>query len=414
MNPLNEPTARINLDAVRHNFNLARRLAPGSSIMAIIKADGYGHGAIPVAEALPGADAFGVSRLSEASALRDAGIARPVCLLSGILNEAERRFAFDAALDLVVHADHQLDLLAQAEERHRVWIKLDTGMGRLGFAPTRVAQVMSSLARHQVLGIMTHLANADEDDGQQTRAQLGKITSALDDPAARHLKPVVMSVGNSAGILKHPLARADWIRPGIMLYGASPIPAPVPVDTLRPAMTLTASVIAVKPVPAGQSVGYGGIWTAKTDTRVAIVAAGYADGYPREIQPGTPVLLASTGRSPGAGASGRRESGRREIVGRVSMDLMTVKLMANDQVRVGDRVILWGEDLPDAGSGSGEKLPIELIASRADTLPYTLMCGVSKRVKRDYVARGAVIADVGAAIAYAPVTDSFITKYRTS
>ncbi len=323
--------------------------------MAILKADAYGHGAVPVARALDAADAFGVARLSEGVALRDSGIRQPICLLQGIHTEQERQTALAAALELVVHADHQLELLARAKDCHRVWIKVDTGMGRLGFPPAGLASVVQQLHQHSLVGVMTHLANADATDKTRTEAQLDiALNKQFFNKKLR-----ITSIGNSAGIINYPRARSDWIRPGIMLCGASPFQHPAPLETLQPAMTLSAPVIAIQSVAAGCSVGYGGLWTADQDTQVAVLALGYADGYPREIKPGTPVLLGP---------------GKRPIAGRVSMDMISVRLEPGDRVQVGDRAILWGEGLP-----------IEIIADCAGTIPYRLLTGVSARVERDWV-----------------------------
>ncbi len=354
----NTALARIDLDAVRHNFAQAQALSPGSKIMAILKANAYGHGAIAVAQALEAAHAFGVAQLAEGVSLRGAGIKQPVCLLQGIQTERERRVAFEASLDLVVHAEHQIAILAGSPDSHRVWIKLDTGMGRLGFAPAQLKDVAHQLAKHRLLGVMTHLANADADadEGERTRteAQIDRILNH--NLLNKQLQ--ISNLGNSAGIINYHQGPKDWIRPGIMLYGASPFHPPVPLEMLRPAMTFSAPVIAIKSVAAGASVGYGGIWTAAQDTQVAVLAVGYADGYPREVRPDTPVLT---------------DAGKRAIIGRVSMDMISVRLNPGDRVQVGDRAVLWGEGLP-----------IETIAESASTIPYRLMTGLGTRVQYEY------------------------------
>ena len=356
---MNTATAYIDLHAIRHNFAQVQALSPASKIMAILKADAYGHGAIAVAQVLEAAQAFGVAQLAEGVSLRGAGIEQPVCLLQGVQTEGERRVAFEASLDLVVHAEHQLEILAHAPDCHRIWIKLDTGMGRLGFSPTEFKAVTQQLAKHRLLGVMTHLADAAEANSPQTEAQLNKVLNHNHlhaEPADAAFQ--ISNFSNSAGIINCPQGPSDWIRPGIVLYGASPFLPPAPVEMFQPAMTFSAPVLAIKSIAAGASVGYGGIWTAEQDTQVAVLAVGYADGYPREITPDTPVLV------------GREQ---RPIVGHVSMDMLSVRLMPGDRVQVGDPVILWGPGLP-----------IETIANCAGTIPYTLMTGLGSRVRREY------------------------------
>ena len=346
---IREATATIHLSHIRHNLALARQLSPGSKVMAVIKADAYGHGAQQVAAALTGdIDSFAVARVKEAAALRQAGIVDPICLLEGVLDQEEADLAAALDLDLVVHAAHHLQLLASADPR-RVWIKIDTGMGRLGFRPESLAEVTGQLTRHQVLGVMTHLSSADEENSAPTRDQLQRLTAVAAD------YPV--NVGNSAGIVNYDL-NADWIRPGVMLFGASPM-NPVAADPrLESGMTLTAPVIAVREVRAGDTVGYGRTWQARQDGWLAVVAVGYGDGYPREIAPDTPVLVNGV---------------QRRIVGRVSMDMITVLLETEQDATVGDTVTLWGEGLP-----------IETVAAAAGTIPYTLMTCVTRRVTRHY------------------------------
>ena len=222
-------------------------------------------------------------------------------------------------------------------------------MGRLGFSPQDTNKVLTELSEHNVLGVMTHFAKADESDISHTGAQMARLPD---------VGKTDLSIANSAGIIAHPETRVAWVRPGLMLYGANPLAAPTPLPELEPAMSLSAPVISVRKISKGESVGYGGIWVADEDSEVAVVAIGYADGYPREISSGTSVLSGGE---------------RREIVGRVSMDMICVKLSANDGIKAGDRVMLWGADLP-----------IEEIAAKAGTVPYTLMCGVGKRVARRY------------------------------
>ena len=349
-----QASVHIDLDAVAGNFRFLRALAPRSRVMAIVKADAYGHGAVRVAQELsrPGqsADAFGVARMSEAMALRDAGVSRPISLLEGVSDREELALAVRCGLQPVVHSDSHIGLLRRRRDLE-VWIKVDTGMGRLGFAPEALARVLREFDPRRVLGLMTHLADAGDPASGRTRAQIDCLNRAA---GGRY----PLSIGASAGVLGHPDARSAWVRPGLMLYGASPMDDLAPLSALRPAMSFAAPVIAVRQVRRGDRVGYGGVWAAPEDGRIAVVAAGYADGYPREISQGAPVLL---------------HGARRPIVGRVSMDMLCVALAPGDAVSPGDRALLWGQGLP-----------VEEICRYANTIPWTLMSGVSGRVQRLY------------------------------
>lgn len=349
---IRQTTANINLDNICHNTRVARQASSGGHLMAVVKADAYGHGAVPVAKAISElVDAFAVGRLSEAAELRRAGITRPVCLLEGFLDEYEMQMAAELNLQLVVHTPEQLALLNQAAPA-QVWIKIDTGMGRLGFHPEALSAVLESLDNHKLLGLMTHLSSADEPDSSPTLDQLKQLEQVASN--------FTLNVGNSAGIVNQQLTAPNitWSRPGVMLYGGSPLAAPEALPALKAGMTLVAPVIAVREISSGSSVGYGRTWRATEDCRIAVVAAGYADGYPREIRAGTCVLTGN---------------GLREVVGRVSMDMITVLLRSDDEISIGDAITLWGEGLA-----------IEHIAAAADTIPYTLMTGVTRRVVRHY------------------------------
>ena len=351
-----QATVLTDLSAIRHNFELVQQLAPGSQVMAVIKADAYGHGAVTVAGALSAASALAVSRVSEAVQLREAGISGDICLLNGVMNREDLNLASIYELQVVVHAEEQLELLARAGARRNIWLKVDTGMGRLGFAPDQLRHVYERLTGQKLLGLMTHFACADDPGSKGTDDQLKRLQTVSQALKTVHPAFGVLSTSNSAAVMTHPESCLDWVRPGLMLYGASPMRDLQPDPSLAPAMRFTAPVIAVHDVKSGASVGYGGIWTATEDTRVAVIAAGYGDGYPREIEPGTQVLLGSE---------------RREIVGRVSMDLICIRLEPGDEAPVGEHVMLWGPGLP-----------IEEIARSAGTIPYTLMCRISERVRR--------------------------------
>ncbi len=356
-----QATAIIDLDAIRHNFDQVKLRAPASKVMAIIKADAYGHGASKVAEALVAADAFGVARVSEAVKLRESGIGQPICLLEGVNDPEELNLASVYELQVVLHNQEQLELMANRGARRHVWVKVDTGMGRLGFSVEETPSVLQKLGHQGLLGLMTHLADTGDRRSTMTDQQVSRITSLandLDVPGSE-----VLSIANSGGLLALQKPPGDWVRPGLMLYGASPFDDLDPIPSLQPAMSFGAPVISVRAIKQGESVGYGGIWTADKDSTIAVIAAGYADGYPREIAQGTPVLVNGV---------------RYPLVGRVSMDMICIQLDHSyseeaHSVKVGDRAILWGDDLP-----------VEEIADKAGTIPYTLLCGVTARVNRQH------------------------------
>ena len=341
--------AAIDLNAINTNLSLVRAKAPTSRVMAVIKADAYGHGAVAVAKRISAVDSFGVARVNEAEELREAGIEAPVVSLEGFLDADELKASERLRLDVVVHSEHQVELLRRHNFTGGLWVKVTTGMNRLGFVLSDLEEVLNKLAGHNIIGIMSHLPSADS-DSTITDYQI----STFQKTAGKFDLP--LSIANSAAILDFPNSHLDWVRPGLMLYGASP--ANQLNTDLRSAMILSAPIIAINKVVLGQSVGYDRTWVAPRDCRVAVLAAGYADGYPREITNGS-VLLGGA---------------RRNIVGRVSMDMICIELDESDNVTVGDQAILWG-----AG------LPIEEVAATADTIPYTLMCGVAKRVRRNYL-----------------------------
>jgi alanine racemase len=352
----NQATAIIDLDAIRHNFGQVKQRAPGSKVMAVIKADAYGHGASKVAQALDTADAFAVSRISEAVKLRESGLSQPICLLEGVNDPEELELASLYEFQVVLHNWEQLQLLAARDARRHLWVKVDTGMGRLGFSIEETPSVLQKLGHQELLGLMTHLADAGDKKSITTGRQIARITSlanSLDLPGSD-----VLSIANSGGVLAGHQPPGGWVRPGLMLYGASPFDDLDPIPLLHAAMSFVAPVIAVRAIRQGDSVGYGGIWTADKDSTIAVIAAGYADGYPREIAQGAPVLV---------------DGVRYPLVGRVSMDMICVQLDTAHSVKVGDRAILWGDDLP-----------VEEIADKAGTIPYTLLCGVTARVNRQH------------------------------
>jgi len=350
--------AIVETEALRHNLGRVRAIAPGCPVLAVIKANAYGHGIVPAAVALAGADGFAVARLEEGIALREAGLAQRILLLEGVFGVEQLRLAAHHDLDIMVHEPEQLSLLeaAGAGRRFRVWFKVDTGMNRLGFKPRQVPGALARLRSSEALAgpptLVTHLAEADAPDPSRTLDQLRQFRELVGD------QPGERSIANSAGIIACEAARVGWLRPGLMLYGVSPFADGDGAELgLRPAMTLVTQVIAVKDVGAGELVGYGGTWKAARPTRLAIAACGYGDGYPRNTASGTAVLVA-----------GRRAG----IVGRVSMDMLAVDVTDLPPVSVGDEVTLWGPGVP-----------VEDVARAAGTIPYELVCGVSQRVHLD-------------------------------
>lgn len=351
--------ADIDLGALRHNLGVVRRHAPGSRVMAVVKSQAYGHGEQAVAQALePGVDALAVARIEEGVALRQAGISCPLLVLEGGVLGEHLDLARRYDLQLVVHDMYQLAVL-QADRSSApldCWLKIDTGMHRLGIAPDQAAAMLKqlqALPQVRVLAVMTHLANADDTDDFTTRTQIERMQIATTDIG------LPRSIANSAGILGWPGAHSDWVRPGIMLYGASPLQGHSAADLdLRPVMTLSAPLIAIRGIEAGAAVGYGGTWAAPEAMPLGVVSIGYGDGYPRHIHKGAEVLL-----------RGKRAT----VVGRVSMDMITIDLRGIGEARVGDRVVLWGDGLP-----------AESLAANCNTIPYTLFCGVTGRVQRRY------------------------------
>jgi alanine racemase len=323
--------------------------------MAVVKANAYGHGLVPTALCLDDADAFAVARLEEALALRGAGVRKPVVLLEGVFNAEQLAESARHNLEIVVHEREQLSLLENFTGTHRfaVWLKIDTGMNRLGFRAEQVEAAFASLTamgdRIHELRLLTHFASADEHDNPMTGRQLARFEQLAQG------RSLHSSLSNSAAIFTRPAAHADWVRPGLALYGVSPFAHEVGSALgLAPAMRLVSTVIAVRKVPAGETVGYGGTWRATRDSRVAIIAAGYGDGLPRSLPNGTPVLV-----------NGQRAA----LAGRVSMDMIALDATDIERVHVGDTAVLWGPELP-----------VEEVAAHAGTISYELLCGMSQRV----------------------------------
>lgn len=350
-------TATIDLAALQHNLRQVRRYAPQSKVMAAIKADGYGHGMVPVARALEAAkvDAFAVACMEEAIKLRQARIVTPIALLEGIISEEEAALAVYEQLQVVLHDHWQIALLEGLPESSEVsfWFKLDTGMHRLGFPLSDIPQLTALLKRRprwRFMGWITHLACADEPENPMTLQQVQRYQDALQGLSGAR------SIANSAGILGWPQTHADWVRPGLMIYGASPLADKTGTDLgLKQAMTLQSRLIAVREYAKGEAIGYAQTYRCPERMPVGVVAVGYADGVHRSLANGTPVLV-----------NGQRVP----LAGRVSMDMITVDLRPAKNPRVGDAVTLWGEGLP-----------AEEIARHAGTIPYELFCGLTQRVR---------------------------------
>jgi alanine racemase len=348
--------AELNLLAFKHNLQRVRVYAPQSRIMAVIKANGYGHGLVRVARALSGVDAFAVARVSEGIALRQAGIRQRIIVLQGFFRSEELVLHARHDLEPVIHSVFQVDLIESAAftESLAVWLKLDTGMHRLGLDESEFAACYQRLKRcarvRPRIPVMTHLASADNLADPATVLQL-----ALFDRIAAQ-SGHERSFANSAALLGWKEAAADWVRPGIMLYGASPFASLNGADHgLKPVMTLKTRLIASKQLKPGDAVGYGGDWVCQRPSRLGIAAAGYGDGYPRSAKSGTPVLV---------------HGQRVPLVGRVSMDMISIDLTGCPEAQIGDTVTLWGEGLP-----------VEEVARHASTIPYALLCGVTPRVR---------------------------------
>ncbi len=350
--------ALLDLDALRHNLGVARAAAPRSKLMAVVKANAYGHGALTVARTLePLADALAVAAIEEALALREAGIRAPILLLEGAFSADELELCAAHDFWTMVENERQLGWLesAQLARPLRCWLKVDTGMHRLGVGPQRAAEFHRRLgACANVSGDIvscTHFASADEPGSAQTERQLALFNATTAGLAGPR------SAANSPGVLAWPASHYDWIRPGYMLYGDSPFTQPqASADQLRPVMTLRSEIIALREVPAGESVGYGASWCAQRDSRIATITVGYGDGYPRTAANGTPVLV-----------NGQRVP----LAGRVSMDMITVDVTDLPEVALGDEAILWG-----AG------LPVGEVARAAGTIGYELLTRMPPRTPR--------------------------------
>lgn len=357
MRPL---VATVDLAALRHNYQLAKQCAPGRKAFAVVKANAYGHGAPEAVQCLRDlADGFAVASLEEAEQVRTVDADVRLLLLEGCFEPAEYRAAAELGLDVAIQGEAQVDALldAKIERPLNVWLKLDSGMHRLGFTVDALRlnhARLSGAAQVAEINLMSHFACADERGHPLNDFQLEQFNSLLD------LGFVHRSFANSAAVLTLSAAHMDWLRPGIMLYGASPF-AELSAETLglKPVMTLTAAIIAIRDVPVGECVGYGAGWVAQRPSRIATISCGYADGYPRTAPPGTRVIIRGQ---------------RVPLAGRVSMDMLTVDITDLPQAELGDAVELWGA-----------KAPIDELAQACGTIGYELLTKVTQRVPRRYI-----------------------------
>ncbi len=347
--------ASIDLSALKNNLRVVRR-ATSARVMAVIKANGYGHGLLRVAEALRDAEGFALLDVRDAIALREAGFRQTILLLEGYFSQDELPLMAEYELTSVIHNQRQLAWLDAYPRRQglSVWLKVNTGMNRLGFMPAEVPSVMERLKSHRAVRdvtLMTHFAQADEAEGIAAQLQVFRQLAAP--------YRVPCSLANSAAVLRYPEAHGDWVRPGISLYGSSPF-ADVSAQQLglQPVMTLSSELISVRELRAGDAVGYGATFRADNAMRIGIVACGYADGYPRHAATGTPILVAGQ---------------RTRTLGRVSMDMLAVDLSDIPDAQAGSRVVLWGEGMP-----------VDEVAAAAGTISYELLCALAPRVPVKY------------------------------
>lgn len=356
--------ATIHLSALSHNLQIVKQHAPKAKVMAVVKANGYGHGLLNAAEGLKAADGFAVLGLNEAITLREAGFEQTILLLEGVFDASELMLASKHKLNVVVHSTTQLLMLEKAKLpiAIEVHLKMDSGMHRLGFEPQAFTEALERLqvcANVANITLMSHFATADDVRGID--AQLNVFNTSL--YTSSHATTSAISLANSATILRFPKAHYDWVRPGIMLYGATPIAETKASQfNLRPAMTLSSEIISVQTIQSGESIGYGHRFTATKTTRVGIVACGYADGYPRHagqfsteaLAHGAPIIVAGKPS---------------QTLGRVSMDMLFCDVTHIPEANIGAPVELWGQ-----------KLPVDNVARACGTIGYELLCAVSSRV----------------------------------
>ena len=350
--------AIVHTEALRSNLNQARQCAPDARVWAVVKANAYGHGIERAFEGLRAADGFALLDLDEAQRVRNLGWRGPILLLEGAFELRDLELCSRLDLWHTVHCNEQIDMLAAHKTNvpQRVFLKMNSGMNRLGFTPERYRAAwtrLNALPQVDEISLMTHFSDADGPKGIE--AQVARFNAATQD------LPGERTLANSAATLRHTAQSADWIRPGISWYGSAPdFPRHSAADwKLRPAMTLSSKIIGIQDLQPGDTVGYGSSFTAPASMRIGIVACGYADGYPRHCGTGTPVLVNGV---------------RTRMVGRVSMDMITVDLSPVPQAGFGSEVTLWGQ------ASSGAVLPIDDVAHAGGTVGYELMCALALRV----------------------------------
>lgn len=357
---MSRPT-RVYIDslALLHNISCIKQLAPNKKIIAMVKANAYGCGLSSVLPVLEGnVEAFGVASLEEAITVRNLGIRSPCILFQGVFGPEELDEVIAYNLEIVIHQEHQLNWLLSTKLPRpiKVWVKVNTGMHRLGFSPEKIPNILTALEGcawvEKELGLLTHLACADEPTKRSNQDQLQLFHSIK-----LNNKKIIRSIANSAAIIAIPDSHADVIRPGIMLYGVSPFTNQIGRELgLLPVMRFVSKVSAIHSYPAGVAIGYGGTWKSINPSTIGVIPVGYGDGYPRHIQPGTEVWI---------------NGAIVPIVGRVSMDMITINVTNCPQVKIGDDVELWGQ-----------YIAVEKIAKSAGTIPYELLCQLSPRVRK--------------------------------
>jgi alanine racemase len=347
----------ISLDALRHNFQRVQAYVPHSKILAMIKSNAYGHGLLRAARALLQADAFGVANLDEAIQLRQAGIKQTIILMPGFIDQEELQLIADYEITPVIHQLYQITILETISlaKPIAVWLKIDSGMHRLGLLPNEVPSAYQRLQAcpsvRKPLVFMTHLYDADNMQANHVQQQLEIFIQAT------HGLIGEKCIANSAGIVHWPQTHSDWVRPGIMLYGISPMLGKSASDfDLQPAMAVHSRIMAVHNFRKNDAIGYGSTWSCPEDMRVGVINFGYGNGYPRHARNGTPLLVNGVECA---------------LIGRVSMDLITVDLRNYPQANIGDLVTLWGKGLP-----------VERVAASADTIAYELVCAAGKLLVR--------------------------------
>ncbi len=339
--------ASISQSALKHNFSVVKQNSPNTRIASMVKANAYGHHIDLIDPIIRQSDLLGVSEILEAEKLRKT-TNKPILLLSGVIKDQELQQAIKLNCQIMVHDKTQLSIISNTKQAISIWIKINTGMNRLGLSTSEYFDCIKLLASNPLINIqclMSHFACADEINHPMNQSQLFEFKKSTYPTTKR-------SMANSAAILSNPASHLDYVRPGIMLYGVSPFNT---IDcNLKPVMQLSAPIMSIKTIKSGDSVGYGATWTANKSTTIATIGIGYSDGYPRHAKNGTPILINNT---------------LCPLIGRVSMDLICIDI-TNVKARVGDTAILWGN----------QKLRIETIAEHSGTIAYELLTGVSSRV----------------------------------